>query len=343
MPEPSAPRGAPQAGTPGEPAPAPLAVVLVDHHGLADTRECLRSLASSEGVTLRLLVVNTGHPEVGAAIAREFPAVELVQAGGNVGFGAANNLALERLRRSPSRPELVLLLNNDCVVEPDALARLTRHLAERPAAAAVAPKILLHADPGRLWAAGGGHVAWRAFSFNRGQGERDDGRWDAEGEVTFLSACALLARLSAFERGGAFDPDFFLYGEDAELCARWRRAGLGLRYLPAARVLHKGSASAGGEHGALQSYLRYRNRLLLARKTLGPGRWLAFLLVVLPLLVVRDAGRHLGGGRWRAFRLSLAGLAAYFAGERGRPAMVPEHPEPPAGWPAAPRAGAAAS
>src|SRR5437773_1533027 len=116
-------------------------------------------------------------------------------------------------------------------------------------------------DIGRLWAAGGGHVAWRAFSYNRGQDERDDGRWDAPGEMTFLSACAFLARLSAFERGGMFDPDFFLYGEDAELCARWQRAGLRLFYVPAARVLHRGSVAAGDEYAPLQAYLRYRNRL----------------------------------------------------------------------------------
>ena len=316
---------------------ASLAVVLVDHNGLPDTRDCLRSLARGSKAPLRILVVNTGHAEACGPLAREFPQVELLQAGGNVGFGAANNLALERLLRSQPRPEFVLLLNNDCVVEPDAIARLAGHLAGHAEVAAVAPRILLREDNGRLWAAGGGHVAWRAFSYNRGQDERDDGRWDAPGEMTFLSACAFLARLSAFERGGMFDPDFFLYGEDAELCARWQRAGLRLFYLPAARVLHRGSVAAGDEYAPLQAYLRYRNRLLLARKTLGAGGWLRFLLVALPLLVARDCVRQLRAGRGAAFRASLGGLSAYFRGERGRPAMVPEHPARPAWVVASPR------
>src|SRR5262249_21123699 len=154
-----------------------------------------------------------------APLAREFPEIELVQPGGNVGFGVANNLALEILLRSEPRLEAVLLLNNDCVVDRDAIFHLAQGLAQHGEDAALAPKILLRDDPDRLWAAGGAHVTWRALSFNRGQGERDGGRWDVSGEMSFLSACAFLARLTAFERGGLFDTDFFLYGEDAELCA----------------------------------------------------------------------------------------------------------------------------
>jgi len=56
---------------------------------------------------------------------------------------------------------------------------------------------------------------------------------------------ALMARRAAFDAVGGFDEGFFLYAEETDLMARWRRAGWRLLYEPQAAVVHEGGRSGG--------------------------------------------------------------------------------------------------
>ena len=61
----------------------------------------------------------------------------------------------------------------------------------------------------------------------------------------FLQGSALLVRRDAFEQVGGFDESFFMYGEDADLCARLRGAGWEVELYPSARFVHVGGGSTG--------------------------------------------------------------------------------------------------
>ena len=71
--------------------------------------------------------------------------------------------------------------------------------------------------------------------------------WDrlSEREVDWVSGAAMLVRRSAFEQVGRFDEDFFLYGEELDLCTRLRGAGWKVLYTPELEILHEGGVSTG--------------------------------------------------------------------------------------------------
>jgi GT2 family glycosyltransferase len=57
-------------------------------------------------------------------------------------------------------------------------------------------------------------------------------------ETMYLPGAAIAARTSLLREMGGFNPEFFMYGEDVELCARTLKKGLKIAIVPAARVYH---------------------------------------------------------------------------------------------------------
>lgn len=118
-----------------------MRVVVVNHNGGELTMACLRSLLRSQwpAESLEIVLVENGSTDgVAARIGAELPAVRVIDAGGNLGFGGGCNLALADL----SGVDYVALVNNDAQVEPGWLAPLVDALASDPSIGAANPKIL---------------------------------------------------------------------------------------------------------------------------------------------------------------------------------------------------------
>jgi GT2 family glycosyltransferase len=215
------------------------------------------------------VVVDAGSADDGPRIAAAWGA-EVVHAG-DVGFGAANNLGLERVRAS-----VTLLLNPDVVVhDPQAPDRLARH-ARRVDALHV-PRLLnpdgsiqrsAHPLPGRPGALLPALVHPRALP--RPWREHAE-PWRAEGEreVGWAIAAALAARTDTLRRLGPFDAGQFLFFEDLDLCLRARAAGVPTLLHPDLSLEHRGGHSTGPAYGGEPHDLLARRRRDVVRANLG--------------------------------------------------------------------------
>jgi N-acetylglucosaminyl-diphospho-decaprenol L-rhamnosyltransferase len=243
-------------------------VVVVLHDSAEDLQRLLRSL---EPIADRpqLIVVDAGSSDDGPEIARAWGA-EVVEAG-NVGFGAANNIGLERATSS-----ITLLLNPDIVVhEPAVLERLARH-ARRVDALHV-PRLLnpdgsvqrsAHPLPGRVEALLPAVVHPRALP--RPLRERaDPWRADADRPVGWAIAAAVAARTSTLRALGPFDAEQFLFFEDLDLCLRARAAGVPTLLHPDLTLEHRGGHSTGPAYGGEPHALLARRRREVVRANLG--------------------------------------------------------------------------
>lgn len=253
------------------------------------------SLGSLERQSFRdfevIVVDNSGR----GAVRLEAPkcAARVLAAAGNLGFGAAVNWAARE-----SRAEFIATLNDDAEAEPDWLAELHAAMARHPEAGMAAPLVLL-ADSGRTDSAGMLLCA-DGSSKQRGHG-RPAGEFPDEEEAFFPSGSAALYRRALFSELGGYDESFFLYCEDSDLGLRARWAGFPCLYVPAARVRHRYSHTAG-RASALKAYLVERNRLRVAMKNF-PLR----MLWRLPLAAAARYWAHLAGVR------TGTGAAAEFA------------------------------
>jgi GT2 family glycosyltransferase len=189
-----------------------------------------------------------------------FPAVRLLVSETNLGYAAANNLALRAagLGGGPGRAHArhALLLNPDTVVPPGALAALVAALEAEPDVGVVGPKLLL--PDGSLDLACRRSFPTPEVSFYRFSGlsrlfpgSPRFGRYnltfldpDRPADVDSVVGACMLVRGEAVDRVGLLDERFWMYGEDLDWALRIRRAGWRVVYRPAVVVHHVKRASS---------------------------------------------------------------------------------------------------
>ncbi len=228
---------------------AGVAAVVVNFNTARHLRRCLSSVRD-EGVA-GLVVVDNGSSDDSAQIA-ETAGATWVSSGANVGYGRAANLgaALPETSECP----LILVCNPDIELRPGALAALRSTLDENPAVGMVGPKLLntdgtlypsARAFPSMVDAVG--HAALGLFvpanPFTRRYRLAD---WDHSEAalVDWVSGACFLVRREAWEKVGGFDPAYFMYMEDVDLCWRLGEAGWQVAYEPSAVVVHAQGVAA---------------------------------------------------------------------------------------------------
>lgn len=224
---------------------------------LFNTREmtlaCLRSVfdQTTPGTFEVIVVDNASEDGSADAIEREFgERVTLIRSTVNLGFAAANNLAARH-----ARSDFLLLLNPDTVVLDRAIDCLVAFAEEHPTAGIWGGRTVFadgSLNPSSCWrrptlwsllcqASGLSSLFRQSGIFNpeaMGGWKRDTMR-----EVDIVTGCFLLIRRSLWERLGGFDPAFFMYGEEADLCLRARAFGARPLVTPEATIVHHGGAS----------------------------------------------------------------------------------------------------
>lgn len=274
---------------------ADVSVVVPNWNGRSWLPACLQAIARQELAAAEVIVVDNGSSDESIAYVRgEYPDVRVLELGRNTGFAHAANRGV-----SAARCELVALLNTDVVLSEEWLERMAAALEGDSRAASVACKMVSLTDPGRVYDAG--DVLRRDGACEqRGRFGRDDGRWDAAGEVFGACAGAALYRRSAIMAVGGFDERYFAYLEDVDLALRLRLAGWRCRYEPAL-ALHAGEGSSHQLRGG-HRYLVTRNTLVLVAKAF-PLRWL-------PYVAYRQLGWAWHAARERRLHAHLRGIAA---------------------------------
>lgn len=222
-----------------------VSVITVSYNTREPLREQLQLLTLDPEVFECIVVDNASVDGSAAMVTKEFPDVRLLALPRNVGFGEANNLGMDAMHG-----DLALLLNSDCRPKPGAIGRLAR-LFEDPALVA-AGGALFDRD-GRvqpsaahaltLRAVLSEQFLWEQIAMRLGRPPtywrepRDRGL--PEETEQLMGACLMMRPVERF------NPRFFLYVEDTDLCARLRKHGR-ILYVPEAHFEHDLGASTSG-------------------------------------------------------------------------------------------------
>jgi GT2 family glycosyltransferase len=270
---------------------APLVcVVVVRWNAAEETARCLRSLLQGTYPNAAIVVVDYASTDgAGPALAREFPSVTFLTMRENLGYAGGCNAGVAWARRAGAR--YVFLLNNDTVVEANALDLLVRRAQSLDRPAILAPKILRADHPDRVWSAGARLDRRRPPGLHIGMDE-DERLHNQPAEVDWATGCALFFPMSVVDRVGLMDARYFLYLEDTDWCLRARRAGVPVWFVPEARLWHEVSVSVSSlRRGSLRYYV-YRNTYRFVFRNLGPRERILFgvdLLWTLAKIGVRVA------------------------------------------------------
>jgi len=262
------------------------------------------------------------------AIASEFPDVHLLLEE-NIGFAAANNKAVRHAAGAR-----LLLLNPDTVVMDGAIDRIWE-FAECTKEAGIWGGRTLFADgslnPTSCW---GRMTPWSLFCRavgltylrprSRVLNSEALGNWprDTEREVDIVTGCFFLVDHELWRHLGGFNPDFFMYGEEADLCLRAHGLGARPRITPTATIIHHGGGAEVSSADKLIKVLRAKVTLMNLHwspfaRVLGRLMFLVLVTIRAGASVAVDAPRRSGVGmdhRPDIWRVAFKRRAEWLAG-----------------------------
>lgn len=289
-----------------------LSILIVNWNSKDYLKSCLISIRSTcFRLSPQIVVVDAGsYDGCASMLAGEFPEVAFIQSSVNLGFAKANNLGFKCVVG-----EYTLLLNPDTELLSGSIETLIDVIQRRSDAGIVAPR-LLNSD-GSLQTS-----CVQALPTPWNQALDCDmlrnlfPRWKIWGtsrafsasepvEVEAVSGACMLGKTEILKRVNCFSSEFFMYGEDMDLCAKIRRNGYKIYHVSKARVIHHGSGSSKiQERGlnswrmrvAIETYMRLNHgsgHALLYRALQAISAIIRLVILIIPIVAFPGQQRKL--------------------------------------------------
>jgi GT2 family glycosyltransferase len=270
-----------------------ISILIVSFNTRAVLRECLQSVqASTKDIAAETIIVDNCSRDGSAAMVREeFPWAHVIESQENLGFGRANNLAL-----AAAHGRYIVLLNSDAFLQSDTLCLSLEKMEANPTVGLASgrlvgrdgqlqPSARMFPSPVRQLLVISGVADKYPKSRFFGQADRTWADPMQPAEVDWVPGAYSIIPADILHKFGFFDPRFFLYYEEVDLCLRIQKAGYKIMYWPDICVVHVGGESSRqiktlemSQTGAQLVLWRMRSTLLYYRKhkgsTAAAVRWL---------------------------------------------------------------------
>ncbi len=230
-------------------------IIIVTYNRLDLVKKCLACCPKDS----EIIVVDNNSSE-------KIPQVTIANKE-NKGFAVGNNQGMKI-----AKGDYFLLLNSDCFLKKDTVAKLVEFAKSHPDAGVIGPK-LLNADGSLQPSAGYFPNLWTVFlimstidnwpilkKFLPSIHVREKTAFDKVRTFDWITGACQLIPKEVFVKTGGFDEKFFMYGEELEWQYRMRQLSYKSYYEPKAAAIHLGFSSSSPAHGAikeLQSYLAF--------------------------------------------------------------------------------------
>jgi GT2 family glycosyltransferase len=248
-----------------------VSIVIISYNTIDMTLECIRSVyEQTKDLAFELVVLDNDSKDGSAQkIAENFPNVNLIISKENLGFARANNFAAELIKG-----KYLLLLNPDTVVLDAAIEKIYAFARKNDVHQVYGGRTVFgdySLNPTSCWKR---PTIWSLFCYSTGLASifrrnrlldpESYGPWgrDSVREVDIVTGCFLMIEKPLWDQLGGFDPQFFMYGEDADLCLRARQHGARPIITPDATIVHYGGASEKVRADKMVRLLRAKKQLI---------------------------------------------------------------------------------
>lgn len=290
-------------------------LVILNWNGSDDTIACLESLRHLKALSPKVVVCDNASSDNSWAKLKAYSAtqaeldIQLLQTGANLGYAGGNNVGIQYALSDPAM-QYVWLLNNDTVVEPEALKALARYMSQHPDVGVCGSTLCYFNTPDVIQAVGGKYDRWLGRSEHILGHEKFDlaaCRSVNVEQLDYVVGASMFIRRKALERVGLLSEDYFLYCEEIDWATRMRREvpEYKVGYAPESIVYHREGASTGANDQGKKTYRYFSDyffitsRLKFARKYY-PFRSLVVQASMLPVALSRMKRRQ-----WRSAAVAL--------------------------------------
>lgn len=266
-----------------------VSIITVNYNQPQVTADFLKSLSCLTYQNRQVIVVDNASPQHSSAyLKKEFPFITHISSPVNIGFAGGNNIGLHY-----AKGEYFFLVNNDTEVTPQLLTELVNYHQKHPDCGIACPRIKYFYAPDTIQYAGAiGLHPLTSRSYDIGYLEKDNGQYNDQRITDLPNGAAMMLSAKHVAEVGWMSEMFFLYYEELDWAARFKKAGYPVHYVGTAEIYHKESVSTG-KNSAFKTFYLFRNRLLYVRRNYKGLRWLIaasfFVLVSTPVHMIRHA------------------------------------------------------
>lgn len=237
-----------------------LSIIILNFNTAKLVKDCVASVAKHvKDLDYEVIVVDNGSTDGSAKELKNLD-VKFIKSDKNLGFGEGNNLGIQK-----AVGKTILLLNSDTLIKDEVIQKTYTYLKEHPKVGVLG--CALKGQDGYLQLNGGYFPTlrkvfyWMSFIDDipflgsllkpyhlkhfKGEGEKD---------LDWVTGAFLMVKKAALEEAGVFDPDYFMYVEELDLCFRIKEKGWQIKYLPQYEIIHLGGASTTSAFSILSEY-----------------------------------------------------------------------------------------
>ncbi|MBX7045681.1 MAG: glycosyltransferase [Ignavibacteria bacterium] len=251
-----------------------ISIIIVNYNVRDLLDNCISSIykAASDKYSVEIFVVDNNSIDKSADLVKEkYPNVIVIENDKNIGFSKANNIALKE-----ASGKYILILNPDTVLEESTFDKMISFMAKNENTGAVTSKLIL--TNGKLDSACRRSFPTPSVAIPRMLGlsklfpkSKAFGKYnltylndDKTYEVDAICGAFMFIPKTVFDKTGYFDEDYFMYGEDLDLCYRIKKAGYRIFYYPEVTTIHfKGESTkktnlsyVNNFYGAMRIFVR---------------------------------------------------------------------------------------
>ncbi len=237
-----------------------VSVCFVTYNSAPCLDDFFQSLNSQTDIAWEAYAVDNASLDASADAIASWGRAHLTRNATNVGFGKAHTQVLHALNG-----EFVLIVNPDVSFGPGFLSTLVSALEANPQAGIVGPSLTEHDQVLPLNHRYLGEELLPLPNPVQGPG------------VAWVHGCCFLIRRHALVALGGFDPDYFLYAEEVDLCLRARRSGWQIVHAPKARAQHKGQHSQVEDAAYQRKQREFAGTMIFWRKHFGPDNFASMI------------------------------------------------------------------
>ena len=224
-----------------------LSVIIVNYNVKEFLQNLLHSIEkSSSNISKEIIVIDNASDDGSVEVIKEkFPSIKLIENKINFGFGRANNQGL-----AISKGKYILFINPDCIVSEDTVINMISFFESHTECGLAGCKILNSDGTLQLACRRSFPGPWTSFTKVTGLSNLfPKSRIFARYNLTYLdenktyevdavSGSFMMIRREVYEKVGGFDEQFFMYGEDLDLCYRIQKSGFKVFYVHTTQVIH---------------------------------------------------------------------------------------------------------
>lgn len=263
-------------------------IVILNFNGKHLLEKFLRSIVNhSKGYDI-VIVDNCSTDASIEFITQKYPNIKCITLPENLGFAEGYNTVLKKVKS-----EYYILLNSDVEVTQGWIQPIIELLDSNNQIAACQPKILSYNNKAYFEYAGaaGGFIDTLGFPFCRGRIfstiEQDHSQYNDNTEIFWATGSCMVIRSKIFHKLGGFDPFFFTYFEEIDLCWRIKKEGLKIYFCSGSTVYHLGSGTIGDDNPK-KTFFKIRNRLLMMYKNTSSNKKIIYIIILDLLLATKE-------------------------------------------------------